>query len=253
MGDVQVHLAASVLELHPNPPTLDPLAMAAKQTLLERLAKGPVIGDGGFVFSLEKRGYVKAGPWTPEAAIEHPDAVIGLHREFLRAGSDVMQAFTFYASDDKLINRGNQAGKKFTGRDINLRASELAKQVAAEGNALTLGGICQCPTYLSGVGKEKVQEEFRKQIQVFVDTDLDFLLCEYFEHIEEMEWAIEVCAETGKTVAASMCIGPEGDLHGVSAEECAVRMAKAGARVVGVNCHFDPFTSLDALKVMKKG
>lgn len=224
-----------------------------KQTLLERLAEGPVIGDGGFVFALEKRGYVKAGPWTPEACIEHPDAVIGLHREFLRAGADVMQAFTFYASDDKLVNRGNQAGKKFTGRDINLKASEIAKQVAAEGDALTLGGICQCPTYLSGAGKEKVQAEFEKQIQVFVDTDLDFLLCEYFEHIEEMEWAIEVCKNTGKTVAASMCIGPEGDLHGVSAEECAVRMAKAGARVVGVNCHFDPFVSLDALKVMKKG
>lgn len=30
-----------------------------------------------------------------------------LHREFLRAGSDVMQTFTFYASDDKLENRGN--------------------------------------------------------------------------------------------------------------------------------------------------
>ena len=54
---------------------------------------------------------------------------------------------------------------------------------------------------------------------------------QYFEHIEEMEWAIEVCKNTGKTVAASMCIGPDGDLHGVSAEECAVRMAKAGARV----------------------
>ena len=38
------------------------------------MAEGPVIGDGGFVFALEKRGYVKAGPWTPEAAIEHPDA-----------------------------------------------------------------------------------------------------------------------------------------------------------------------------------
>ena len=46
-----------------------------------------------------------------------------------------------------------------------------------------------------------------------------------------MEWAIEVCKETGKTVAASMCIGPEGDLHGTSAGECAVRMAKAGASV----------------------
>ena len=29
------------------------------QGLLERLAQGPVIGDGGFVFALEKRGYVK--------------------------------------------------------------------------------------------------------------------------------------------------------------------------------------------------
>ena len=96
----------------------------------------------------------------------------------MRAGADVMQAFTFYASDDKLVNRGNQAGKKFTGRDINMEASKLAKQVAAEGDALTLGGICQCPTYLSGAGKAKVQAEFEKQIQVFVDADLDFLLCE---------------------------------------------------------------------------
>lgn len=31
-----------------------------------------------------------------------------LHREFLRAGSNVMQTFTFYASDDKLENRGNK-------------------------------------------------------------------------------------------------------------------------------------------------
>merc|ERR1719435_852765 len=68
-----------------------------------------------------------------------------------------------------------------------------------------------------------------------------------------MEWAIEVCKETGLPVAASMCIGPEGDLHGNSNAECAVRMAKAGANVVGVNCHFDPMMSLDALKLMKAG
>ena len=46
---------------------------------------------------------------------------------------------------------------------------------------------------------------------------------QYFEHIEEMEWAIEVCKETGKAVAANMCIGPEGDMHGISAAECAIR------------------------------
>lgn len=42
---------------------------------MQRLDAGEiVVGDGGFVFALEKRGYVKAGPWTPEAAAEHPEA-----------------------------------------------------------------------------------------------------------------------------------------------------------------------------------
>ena len=63
-------------------------ALPQFQTLLERLAEGPVIGDGGFVFALEKRGYVKAGPWTPEAAIEHPDA--GKYNVFI----------TYYANYD---------------------------------------------------------------------------------------------------------------------------------------------------------
>lgn len=44
------------------------------QGLLERLDEGVVIGDGGFVFALEKRGYVKAGPWTPEATVQYPEA-----------------------------------------------------------------------------------------------------------------------------------------------------------------------------------
>jgi len=43
-----------------------------------------------------------------------------------------------------------------------------------------------------------------------------------------MEWAIEVATSTTLPVAATMCIGPEGDMHGVSAGVCAVRMAKAG-------------------------
>lgn len=223
----------------------------AKKGILERLSEGPVIGDGGFVFALEKRGYVKAGPWTPEVNCEHPDAVRELHREFLRAGADVMQAFTFYASDDKLANRGNEAASKYTGKAINQAACDLARGVANEGNALVLGGVCQTPTYLSGVGKAAVQEELGKQIQVFVDNKVDFLLAEYFEHIEEMEWAIEIAKKSGLPVAATMCIGPEGDLHGVSTGECAVRMAKAGADIVGINCHFDGQVCLEGMRLMK--
>ena len=37
------------------------------RNILERLKAGEtIIGDGGFVFCLERRGYVAAGPWTPE-------------------------------------------------------------------------------------------------------------------------------------------------------------------------------------------
>jgi len=227
--------------------------MSQKKGILERLAKGVVVGDGGYVWQLERRGYVKAGPWTPEAAVEYPEAVKQLHREFLRAGSDVLQAFTFYASEDKLENRGNKAAEQHTVRGINDAACKIVKQVAAEGGALVLGGLSQTPTYLSGDKKPQVQAEFRKQVDVFVANDVDFLLCEYFEHVEEMEWAIEVCKATGKPVAGTMCIGPDGDLHGISAAQCAVRMARAGANIIGVNCHFDPFRSLETVKLMKEG
>jgi len=229
-----------------------------KKGFLERLDAGElVIGDGGYVFALEKRGYVKAGPWTPEATVEYPEAVRQISKDFLRAGSDVIQAFTFYASDDKLENRANESLQKHTGALINQKACEIAAGVAEIGNGngpgLFAGGVCQTPGYLSGSKKEAVQAIFKKQVEVFVKNDVDFLLAEYFEHVEEAEWAVEELKKTGKPVACSLCIGPEGDMHGVSAGDCAVRMAKAGADVVGVNCHFDPFISIKAVALMKEG
>jgi len=52
-------------------------------------------------------------------------------------------------------------------------------------------------------------------------------------------------------VGANMCIGIEGDMHGVSTEECGVRMARAGADIIGTNCHFGPMESLSAMKLIK--
>lgn len=59
-------------------------------------------------------------------------------------------------------------------------------------------------------------------------------LPQYFEHVEEAEWAVEVLKTTGKPVAATLCIGPEGDLNGVSPGDCAVRLVKAGTTSL---CH----------------
>src|SRR3954463_5276210 len=94
--------------------------------ILQRLAEGPVLGDGGYLLELEKRGYVQAGPFTPEVVIEHPDALSQLHRGILRAGAEVLQTMTFYASDDKLATVGMQ-GKV---DDINRASVQVARQVA---------------------------------------------------------------------------------------------------------------------------
>ena len=55
--------------------------------------------------------------------------------------------------------------------------------MASEGDALVAGGICQTPSYLSGRGKTIVQQEFRKQVEVFVENDLDFIICEVSSNV----------------------------------------------------------------------
>src|SRR5271165_7257678 len=66
-------------------------------SIMERLRAGSVLGAEGYVFELERRGYIKAGPFVPEVVLDFPDALRELHREFLRAGADVMVALTYYA------------------------------------------------------------------------------------------------------------------------------------------------------------
>jgi betaine-homocysteine S-methyltransferase len=62
------------------------------RTLHQRLSEGVVIGAEGYVFELERRGFITAGPYVPEVVLDAPAAVLGLHREFLAAGADVMVA-----------------------------------------------------------------------------------------------------------------------------------------------------------------
>lgn len=44
-----------------------------------------IIGDGGLTYALEKRGYVTAGEWTPEVAVEYPDAGTAETNHFIYA------------------------------------------------------------------------------------------------------------------------------------------------------------------------
>src|SRR5579864_3080127 len=77
-------------------------ATQSRAGLLERLAQGPVICAEGYLFECERRGYLQAGAFVPEVVLDHPEVVVGLHREFVHAGSDVVEAFTYYAHREKL-------------------------------------------------------------------------------------------------------------------------------------------------------
>merc|ERR1712203_1084066 len=100
--------------------------------------------------------------------------------------------------------------------------------------------------------KLEIQAELRSAMAIYKKNDVELILCEYFRNIIEMEWAIEVAQEFNLPVAATMCMGPRGDENGVSVGEGAIRMARAGADIVGVNCLFDPFVILDVMTNMKK-
>ena len=73
-----------------------------KQTLQQRLDDGGVLCAEGFLFEVERRGYMASGAFVPEVALENPDALMSLHRDFQHAGSDVVQAFTYNGHREKM-------------------------------------------------------------------------------------------------------------------------------------------------------
>ena len=99
------------------------------------LKEGVVLGDGGYLIELERRGYVDSGSgrekvgtgkgsgqFTPEVAIDNPDALLALHREFLNAGAQVLQALTFFGTREKLTRAGYGAQTE----EINRAAVRIA-------------------------------------------------------------------------------------------------------------------------------
>ena len=93
--------------------------------LMERLEDGAVICAEGYLFELERRGYLQAGAFVPEVVLEHPDVVKQLHREFVRAGSDIVEAFTYYGHREKM----RLIGKEDLLEPLNRQALRLARGV----------------------------------------------------------------------------------------------------------------------------
>jgi betaine-homocysteine S-methyltransferase len=218
--------------------------------LLERLEEGVVLGDGGYLLELEKRGYVRAGPFTPEVSLTNPGALAELHREFLRAGSEVLQALTFYASEDKLAT----VGLADRVDDINRAAVGVARRVAAEGDALVAGTLSLTWAYdpEDPPSAEHVRALFERQLEVQMEVGIDLVIAETFTWLGEAVIATEAAKRTGLPVVTTMSF--EKDPHayeGDSPADCARKLRDAGADVVGVNCLRDPERTLPLAAEMR--
>jgi betaine-homocysteine S-methyltransferase len=221
--------------------------------ILERLAEGPVLGDGGYLLELEKRGYVQAGPFTPEVAIEHPDALAELHREFLRAGAEFLTTMTFYASDDKLAT----VGLKDKVDEINRTAVLVTRKVAAEGDALVAGDLSLTWAYQpeDAASAEHVRALFDRQLQDMLDAGPpDFWVGETFSFVGEALLFVERAKATGLPVMVTMCFeqAEPRSYEGETPGDCARKLSDAGADIVGVNCLNGPDQQLPIALEMRE-
>src|SRR5215472_6548386 len=142
-----------------------------KKGILERLKDGPVLGDGGYLLELEKRGWVRAGPFTPEVALTYPNALRELHTEFREAGAEVLQALTFYASRDKLATVGLEDRLE----DLNRAAVRIARQAAGD-KCLVAGNLSLTWMYEPEniAARDRVRVTFDEQLAVQVEEGVDF-------------------------------------------------------------------------------
>jgi betaine-homocysteine S-methyltransferase len=219
---------------------------------LERLERGHVICAEGYLFELERRGYLQAGAFVPEVVLDHPEKVTELHREFVHAGSDVVEAFTYYGHREKM----RIVGKEHLLEKLNRQALELAREVADESGTLFAGDICNTNVFEPDDegSKQAVRAMFEEQVGWAAEAGVDFVIAETFSHAEEARMAVEAIKEAGLPAVVTMCIHREPRTRDDLAPEDACAMLEdAGADVVGLNCIRGPRTLLGFLPAIREG
>jgi betaine-homocysteine S-methyltransferase len=211
--------------------------------LLERLRAGPVICAEGYLFECERRGYLQAGAFVPLVVLDHPEVVAQLHRDFVHAGSDVVQAFTYYGHREKL----RIIGKEGLLEPLNQGALAIAGQVARESGTLLAGNLSNTNVW-GAASAQAVRAMFDEQVSWAVGAGADFLIGETFSYAAEALVALEAMKRSGLPVVVTMAVHREtGTRDGLSTVEACRRLEGAGADVVGLNCSRGPRTMLPLL------
>ena len=225
-----------------------------KKNLISRLNEGPVLLAEGYLFAMERRGYLSAGSFVPEVVLEHPEVVSQLHREFIRAGSDVIQAFTYYGHREKL----RLIGKEELLEPMQKNALQIAKDSRAEFKDLDLlvcGDVANTNIYNPDDKKthSECQKMFEEQVAWAKEAGVDFVVAETINWTGEMKIALKAIKDAGLIAVTNFAI-PKGDLtrEGHTPEDACKIMEDLGADVVGLNCYRGPAMTMKLLPKIRE-
>jgi len=227
-----------------------------KRQLIQRLNEGPVICAEGFLFEIEKRGYLASGEFVPMVSLEHPEALENLHKDFQHAGSDVVEAFTYNAHREKM----RVIGKEELIEPLNRAALQIAKKVAdnpidgGEPN-LMAGNISNSNIWEQGNldSHKEVEKMFNEMVEWSVDEGADLLVGETFYYAEEAYMALDIIQKAGLPSVITIAPMAENEMRdGVSILDTMKELEQRGADVVGMNCFRGPDTMMPYLREARK-
>jgi homocysteine S-methyltransferase len=183
-----------------------------------------------------------------ELNVRNPEIVLEVHRQYVRAGAEILETNTYGANRVKLKGFGIEDEL----RDINIRGAELARKAAGD-SVYVAGAIGPLGIRIEPYGPTSLDEAraiFREQAEALRDGGVDLFTLETMANIAEMEQAIaavrEVCS---LPIIAQMTIGTDGrTAYGDLPKTIALRLDRAGADVIGLNCSVGPDIMLDAIE-----
>ena len=223
-----------------------------KRKLIERLDQGPVICAEGFLFEIEKRGYLASGEFVPMVALEHPEALENLHKDFQHSGSDIVEAFTYNGHREKM----RVIGKEQLLEKLNRAALKIAKNVAdnpingGEPN-LMAGNISNSNIWEQSDkhSQNEVKRMFNEMVEWAVDEGADMMVGETFYYAEEAYTALDIIQKSGlPSVITIAPMGVNEMMDGVPILDTLKELEQRGADVVGMNCFRGPKTMMPFLR-----
>jgi len=215
----------------------------------ERLAEDRVIvGDGGTGALLSAA--VPRLRCPEEANLKAPEAVIGVHAGFIRAGAELIETNTFGANRRKLSAQYlDDRLEEIVERGVKI--AREAREVA--GAPVLIGGAIGPLGDLEGTtGAEDAYAVFHEQARLLEGRGVDLFLVETFYDLDELETAIRAVQDVSSLpIVAQLTFDEDGQtLAGVQARDAVARLHALGVVAAGANCGLGPQAALAALGEM---